>query len=160
MKQLGLNANFDQKHCPKCNRVLPKAMFGKSDRYKDGLYCWCKDCCRKNAANWRAKYPDRAREATARWQRKIRIIVLNKLSNNSPKCALCGFNNKRALEVDHINGKGNIERIKLGGHWRDVYRFISEMNIEDAKLKYRILCANCNKIKHYENSNFKVYDSE
>jgi len=140
--------------------MLPKVMFSKNKKTKDKLCCWCKDCCRKNASDWRKKYPNKAKEKAVRWQRNIRIKVLNLLSDNNPSCSICGFNDPRALEVDHIRGGGNIERKKLGGNWIGIYRKIVNTPIEDIKKEYQILCANCNKIKNYEDRGFNVYNND
>jgi hypothetical protein len=64
-------------------------------------------------------------------------------------CTICGFNDKRALQFDHINGDGYLERKKLRsgmGLWRSFIR--------DPKIKERIqvLCCNHNWIKRYENN--------
>lgn len=61
------------------------------------------------------------------------------------KCKRCGFNDKRALQIDHINGGGTKERLQHGGSYnRKVLEKI--MNGSD---EYQILCANCNWIKRY-----------
>lgn len=60
------------------------------------------------------------------------------------KCVRCGFNDWRALQVDHINGGGNQERkqaISMSRYYKDILL---------SPEKYQILCANCNQIKRYE----------
>lgn len=37
----------DVKRCPKCGRELPLGSFYKKASTKDGLSCWCKDCCKE-----------------------------------------------------------------------------------------------------------------
>ena len=54
------------------------------------------------------------------------------------RCALCGFDNAKALTLDHILRNGNIERKMLGE--RGVYRRALEKNRPE---EYRILCMNC-----------------
>ena len=67
-------------------------------------------------------------------------------------CIVCGFADRRALQIDHKKGNGNRERKRLGqlGIYRRVLR-----HPED----YQILCANHNRIKMFENHevNWKVY---
>ena len=36
---------MELKRCPKCNRDLPKEKFSKNTKLKDGLSCWCRECC-------------------------------------------------------------------------------------------------------------------
>jgi hypothetical protein len=60
-------------------------------------------------------------------------------------CVRCGFSDKRALQVDHVNGGGTKEREKLG--W--VYMLDRVIEHPD---EYQVLCANCNWIKKAENN--------
>lgn len=66
-------------------------------------------------------------------------------------CIQCGFDDERALQIDHINGGGSKERKDPGfsrtNHNRRVLQsFLAGEN------KYQLLCANCNWIKRYENN--------
>lgn len=65
------------------------------------------------------------------------------------KCVICGFNDYRALQIDHINGGGSKERkerlYKGNFHQNVINSFINKEN------KYQLLCANCNWIKRYVN---------
>jgi hypothetical protein len=61
------------------------------------------------------------------------------------QCSICGFNDIRALQIDHINGGG----VKQG---RSYYKHIND---PDIKLKLQVLCANCNWIKRAENNENK-----
>lgn len=65
------------------------------------------------------------------------------------KCIKCGFNDKRALHVDHVKGTGSYERKKYSG--LNLYYYILK-NIESGD--YQILCANCNYIKKIENKEY------
>lgn len=64
----------------------------------------------------------------------------------------CGFDDVRALQIDHVNGGGTKE-LKGGGaklgayYWNVVIK--SVLNNEN---KYQLLCANCNWIKRVENN--------
>ena len=69
------------------------------------------------------------------------------------KCKRCGFDDYRALQIDHVNGGGNKEfkRKYQQGHSRsrkNLYKAV----LADETRKYQILCANCNWIKKYENN--------
>ena len=63
------------------------------------------------------------------------------------KCTRCGFDDWRALQIDHINGNGESERKKFGGNSAKFF-----LGILEHPENYQILCANCNWIKRYENN--------
>lgn len=84
------------------------------------------------------------------YRRRMRLAVIEGLGS---KCNKCGFNDMRALQIDHINGGGSKERKELGFHGqfhRQVLKsFLAREN------KYQLLCANCNWIKRFENDEKK-----
>lgn len=82
----------------------------------------------------------------ARRERDAALAILGGL------CVKCGFSDKRALQIDHINGDGINDRRKTFGryHVRVVESVIAKEN------KYQLLCANCNWIKRFENKEFKT----
>ena len=63
------------------------------------------------------------------------------------KCNRCGFSDFRALQVDHVHGGGRIELLSGISSYTYMKRVLS-----DTTGKYQLLCANCNWIKKYENS--------
>lgn len=69
------------------------------------------------------------------------------------RCAKRGFADIRALEIDHINGDGAIERKNTRRAGHIMYRAIAlgQRTTEDLQL----LCCNCNKIKRIENNEHK-----
>lgn len=64
------------------------------------------------------------------------------------KCAICGFDDMRALQIDHVNGGGVKEIRAVKGNY---YKFILKELISYPN-KYQILCANCNWIKRSLNN--------
>lgn len=78
--------------------------------------------------------------------KKQRIEFLIKIGEC--KCRICGFSDWRALQIDHVNGDGFIERKKYGGA---ITRKQQTKLIEENPQNYQILCCNCNWIKKYEN---------
>ena len=71
------------------------------------------------------------------------------------KCALCNFEDRRALQFDHINNTGHEEReimvsengylfraLKRGKFFRDI--------LSKERTDIQLLCANCNAIKESE----------
>lgn len=77
------------------------------------------------------KYREQSRQAKVRLKEKLFEMY-------GRKCSICGFEDIRALTLDHINGNGNKEKAKLGE--RGVYRKAAEEYRPDL---YRTLCMNC-----------------
>lgn len=75
----------------------------------------------------------------------LREKVFNKFNN---QCNKCKFPDKRAFQIDHVNGGGKGERVKMG------IGFYSKV-LKDTENKYQLLCANCNWIKRFENKEVK-----
>jgi len=77
---------------------------------------------------------------------KLRNMVFNKLGN---QCAKCGFKDRRALQLDHINGGGSreLKEIKATGIY---LKILKSENVTD----YQLLCANCNWIKRAEKKEY------
>lgn len=84
---------------------------------------------------WRKMNPEKAKASWKRAKQKQRAKLLKIYGE---ECALCGFNNPKALTLDHINQNGNEERKRLGE--RGVYYRALEKYRPD---EYRILCMNC-----------------
>ena len=78
------------------------------------------------------------------WGRALRRQVNEYLGG---KCLHCGFNDPRALQVDHINGGGMAERRSMNMAQTVLYR-----KILSGAPGYQLLCANCNWIKRVEQS--------
>lgn len=62
------------------------------------------------------------------------------------KCVKCGYSDHRALQFDHINGDGSIDK-KNGIRNVKLYN-----EIKNNRNRFQLLCANCNWIKRYENN--------
>lgn len=73
--------------------------------------------------------------------RNLRQAVLDLLGR---RCAVCGFDDERALQIDHINGGGGREVKSMGTY--SMYKKILEEDGEG----YQVLCANHNWIKRVE----------
>lgn len=94
---------------------------------------------RQKKANWLAKHPQYEREY--RLKRKLAIFELL-----GSVCRKCGFDDHRALQIDHVAGGGHTERETYGTNLWKYYKRI-KANPE----RYQLLCANCNWIKRHEN---------
>lgn len=61
------------------------------------------------------------------------------------KCVHCGFEDERALQIDHINGGGRAEARSIGVF--GIYK-----KVLSGAPGYQVLCANCNVIKRVTNN--------
>src|SRR5579871_1091014 len=70
------------------------------------------------------------------------------------KCAVCGWDDARALELDHIQGGGSKELRKGhgagNGYYARVLKHLKNLPAGAESDKYQLLCANHNKIKRVE----------
>lgn len=84
----------------------------------------------------RASVRKACRDYTARKRQAILAFM-------GGKCVICGFDDWRALQVDHVNGGGTKEWARVNSPAR------FEM-IKANPQNYQLLCANHNWIKKYE----------
>lgn len=95
-------------------------------------------------AAYREKNRELLRAKGKEYRLELKQKVLDRYGNS---CAGCGFNDIRALQIDHINNNGAEERKALGGKnisgWR-FYLYLVSNGLPDG---YQTLCANCNMIK-------------
>lgn len=105
----------------------------------------------KHTPQWKYYHanPERMLTLHRNRQKSIRhqlVILLNP----EQKCVRCGFNDLRALQIDHKNGRGTEEYKGVKNNILKMYRFYLK-NPELAKESLQVLCANCNWIKKSEN---------
>jgi hypothetical protein len=161
----GMSILTEKKRCSKCGEWKDRSEFSKYYRAKDGLKPACKLCLAIDHMVYKAKDPEKIRESKKRSYRKnyerhskfgmryyneMKEKIFGVLGN---ACARCGFSDKRALQVDHINGGGSHEKRELSTHE------LMKKVIKVGKSEYQLLCANCNWIKRAENGeNKKRYE--
>jgi hypothetical protein len=109
----------------------------------------------KNDEDYREKI--KASSISQRNKARDEVIALlgSKCANpyNLPHPDWC--NEKRVLEVDHINGDGWKERKEIGSSGNGKYfRYILK-KIKEGSKDYQLLCCNCNKIKQTEKREFR-----
>ena len=92
---------------------------------------------------WHRKYADAGYRA--KWYLNKKLDILSHYSNGTMKCAHCGFDDIRALSIDHINGGGAPHRRKTGN---DVYCWLKRNGFPEG---YQVLCMNCQLIKRQVN---------
>ncbi len=79
-----------------------------------------------------------------------KIIVLTYYGNGKCACVLCGFEDVRALSIDHINGGGTEHRRQIH---KNMYRWLVDNNYPKG---YQTLCMNCQFIKGIKVESLKV----
>ena len=97
---------------------------------------------RENMRRYRLEKPDQYNGHSKKAKLRERETLFEMYGHT---CANCGFTDKRALSLDHINNDGSSERALLGE--RGVYRKAKDEYRPDI---YQILCMNCQFIKQAE----------
>ena len=98
---------------------------------------------RESIVDWHRKYADAGYRAG--WYLKKKLNILSHYSNGIIKCAHCGFDDIRALSIDHIDGGGAPHRRMTGN---DIYGWLKRNGYPDG---YQVLCMNCQLIKRQVN---------
>ena len=104
---------------------------------------------------WEKNHPEKYKLLCSRRNktqyRKHQRIVLEHYSQGKLACAYCGFNDIRALSIDHINGGGEKARREAGVSGDGFYRWLIKNNFPDG---LQVLCMNCQFIKRHTNNEF------
>jgi len=79
---------------------------------------------------------------------KTKCIVLSYYGRGCCKCVKCGFDDIRALSIDHINGGGCQHRLKVKSNY-------SWFIVNHFPKGYQTLCMNCQIIKKIDNKENK-----
>jgi glucan-binding YG repeat protein len=85
---------------------------------------------------------------TARIRNQHRIDALKHYSGGTMSCARCGFDDIRAISLDHVNGDGAAHRRQFKDSWA-VFRWIKKNGYPEG---FQVLCMNCQFIKRHENN--------
>lgn len=83
------------------------------------------------------------------WTKATKIEVLTHYGNGKLACVKCGFDDIRALSIDHINGEGKAHRILIRKGGIRFYRWLKRQGYPK---EYQTLCMNCQWIKRQENN--------
>jgi len=73
---------------------------------------------------------------------KLKYEVLSYYSSGEIKCKWCGFNDIRALVIDHIGNDGSSNRKTLMSS--SIYAYLKKNDFPNG---FQVLCHNCNWIK-------------
>jgi len=118
-------------------------------RSKDQNAIYLREWRRKNP-EYSKDYREQHKEEARLRRHEPRTKLIDKLGN---KCIRCGFLDIRALQLDHINGGGTQEIKAVKYNTVMLYRFYLT-NLELARKRLQVLCANCNWIKRSENKEY------
>lgn len=133
------------KQCSRCGKTKSLSKFHKCAGGRFGRHTRCAKCRAEtrdaaflSSPEYRARVSRVSRIRTQRYREEVFRVL-------GERCVRCGFSDKRALQIDHINGGGvrDLKNKNQEQHYRHV--------IKDPD-KYQILCANCNWIKRSENN--------
>lgn len=97
---------------------------------------YCSEKCKKESAN--------KSKSKSNWNRKLSLI--NTLGG---KCVECGFDDYRALDIDHINPSKKIK--PKDGKYTWARRF---KDWENNKGNIRLLCSNCHRLHTWSQRSF------
>ena len=113
------------KQCRMCGYYKDLEHFTRLNRRNNNEFLSvCKNC--GNIKN---------REKRAKWREETIALY----SDGKMCCAMCGCDDVRVLEIDHINGNGRVDR-KRSSCNTEWYKAIRKNKRDDL----RVLCKNCN----------------
>jgi hypothetical protein len=110
---------------------------------------------KRKSGEWRPTRPGRKPIYSSRSRAKVRQQIIAALGG---KCQRCGFDDWRALQVDHVNGGGSRHRstyVSMSRYYKDILASAQAQSGE-----YQLLCANCNQVKRYEAGEKSILLSE
>lgn len=139
---------METKCCGQCHIEKPTSEFHKDKWLNDGLGRVCKLCRSKYVKEYSERNPEKLRAYGKANNLRLKSLVLGHYSNNKQECAYCGFDDIRALSIDHINGGGLAHRREIGTN-AGFYRWLRQENYPEG---YQVLCMNCQFIKRIENN--------
>ena len=127
--------------CTKCLQVLSISEQAKWRPTR------CRPCIYKAQKEWRYNNPEQMAKAVARTKRqhlRIRQEALAIYSGDPPRCACCGETELTFLALDHIEGGGTAEFLRLGVAGSSFYAFLRNNGWPPG---IQVLCHNCNQAK-------------
>lgn len=99
---------------------------------------------------YQSRYYESHAEYKRGYRQAIKIRVLSHYSDGGvPRCEKCGYEDIRALSLDHINGDGK-KQVEAAGVWfgTNYYIWLERNGFPDG---LQVLCMNCQFIKRAEN---------
>lgn len=133
---------------------MPKGVYKRPEGFKPKSAFTREKCLGELSNNWKggvSKDKEYVRNLNRNARRRLRDKTIDILGG---KCVRCGFSDKRALQIDHINGGGSKER-KERTYKKQFHQVVIDSFIANEG-KYQLLCANCNWIKRFEKNEHRI----
>jgi len=144
------NRNRHMNYCKSCNNEKFKS-YRKRKSYKDYRKKYqqtkkYKEVAKKCKRQGHAKKAHRERMRECRKMMKGEIML--HYGKGQIRCCKCGFDNIKALSIDHISGGGTKHRkaLKVSG-----MQFYNWLRKNDYPAGFQVLCMNCQFIKRVDN---------
>ena len=80
---------------------------------------------------------ERVREVNKRWRWELKIDAMCKIAKGEPRCCVCGINDLRLLNINHLDGRTQDERNKYSNNSSSFYKDIidGKRNISDLDIR-------------------------
>ena len=141
----------DLSKCKECNTILTDDNWYPSAKKKNWQIC--SKCAVKKGRYYFNRNYKRNRKQKNGYRHNLKKEVLTHYGNGVLSCVCCGFDDERALTVDHINGDGAIMRKLYGHRGVKLYFFLRRNGYPEG---YRTLCLNCQWIEYVKRMEKKV----
>lgn len=160
---MGANVSVEVRRCTKCKDIKSLEDFYISNKISGYRHYRCKVCDNQRRGElqkdnreyysikqkeWRNQnsehYIEYANGYNYRRYNDVRDKALQAVGRGKIECVRCGFSDIRAIQIDHIDGKGWEHRKTCSSRYQYYEEITANFEL------YQILCANCNQIKKYE----------
>jgi len=150
----------ETKRCPKCERTLPRSEFSRGAAMKDGLQCYCKECCKEANAAWLRKKRGEDPVWHADNLKRMRKFFLTPVGKASRSKSNAKYNRKnkekgraqqavkRAIRAGEMVRVSELTCEECGGPAREYHHHLGYA--EEHQLDVTPLCNTCHKAAHAE----------
>lgn len=138
---------MDKKYCPRCKETKLILDFYIYRGRPDSLHYWCKKCVNQYNRNYRKTHKDSYNAWRKQRREKYKLDTLTYYGKGKPVCVRCGFDDIRALSIDHIDNGGGQHRLGVGRYGSGFYPWLEREGYPEG---YQTLCMNCQFIKKEE----------
>lgn len=113
-----------------------------------------KSAARERSRKWRLEAPEEVKEYSKnimrdwRLRQKLEVLTHYGADLDKPVCVKCGEDRLACLSIDHIDGKGRLDR-RNRGVGGNLYRALIK---EGFPRGFQTLCMNCQWVKRFENN--------
>ena len=97
---------------------------------------------------WAKENPEKKKKLYRASCTKAKVEALTYYGKGKLSCVKCGFDDVRALSIDHIKGRGELHREDIKRRGSMLYFWLRSQNFPSG---YQTLCMNCQFIKRMVN---------